>query len=188
MSQTDPPADRPQDPGRARSDADADDGEIIEVEVVEEIDIEVIETTAVHQPFTMPDDGEGEDWGGDDSGDDPLAALFGGGGGAGGGLDLGSLMEQAAAMQSQLVEAQARAAETVIEGAAGGGVVKVSVTGGWEFQSVTIDPSAVDPNDVEMLQDLVLAALHHAAQQVAELQQSAVDLGGLDIGDLFGGG
>jgi len=107
---------------------------------------------------------------------------------AGGGLDMGALFEQAAKMQEQLLAAQQEAADTVVEGVAGGGVVKVSVTGAMEFRSVEIDPSAVDPDDVEMLQDLVLAALHDATAQVLQLQGGSVDLGGLDLGGLLGGG
>ncbi len=86
-------------------------------------------------------------------------------------LDLGQLMAQAQAMQEQLLAAQAEAAEQVVEGQSGGGVVRIEVTGGMEFRSVTIDPAAVDPDDVEMLQDLVLAALHEAMARVAELQR-----------------
>lgn len=118
---------------------------------------------------------------------DPLAALLGGGSGGAGGLDLGALMEQASQMQSQLLAAQQEAAETVVEGVAGGGVVKVGVTGTLDFQSVTIAPEAVDPDDVEMLQDLVLAALRHAMEQIQDAQQGSLDLGGLDLGGLFGG-
>ncbi len=103
------------------------------------------------------------------------------------GLDMGALFEQASKMQEQLLAAQQQAAESIVEGAAGGGVVRISVTGTMEFQSVTIDPSAVDPDDVDMLQDLVLAALHDAVNQVGELQQDSVGLGGLDLGDLLGG-
>ena len=99
------------------------------------------------------------------------------------GLDLGALLEQAQTMQQQLMYAQAAAAEQVVEGHAGGGVVKVTVTGGMEFTSVTIDPSAVDPDDVEMLEDLVLAAIHDAVHQVQALQQQS--LGGL--GGALGG-
>ncbi len=108
------------------------------------------------------------------------------------GLDMGALFAQASKMQEQLMAAQQEAAEALVEGVAGGGVVKIRVTGTMEFQSVTIDPSAVDPDDVEMLQDLVLAALHDAVAQVGELQQGSMglgglDLGGLDLGDLLGG-
>ncbi len=99
-------------------------------------------------------------------------------------------MEQAAARCSpRCLAAQEQAAETtVVEGVSGGGVVRISVTGGLDFQGVTIDPSAVDPDDVEMLQDLVLAALRHAVEQINELQAGGgIDLGGLGLGDLFGG-
>ena len=100
------------------------------------------------------------------------------------GPDMGDLLRQAQAMQEQLMAAQARAAEQVVEGQAGGGVVKVQVTGSMEFRSVTISPDAVDPDDVEMLEDLVLAAIHDATAKVQELQQGA--LGGLDMGGLGG--
>jgi DNA-binding YbaB/EbfC family protein len=100
-----------------------------------------------------------------------------------GGLDLGALLEQAQQMQQQLMEAQAAAADQVVEGHAGGGVVKVTVTGAMDFRSVTIDPAAVDPSDVTMLEDLVLAAIHDAVHQVQELQQQS--LGGL--GGALGG-
>lgn len=121
------------------------------------------------------------------SADDPLAALLGGGGGGAGGLDLGALMEQASNMQHQLLAAQEQAASTVCEGVAGGGAVRIELTGGFEPRSVTIAAEAVDPDDVEMLQDLVLAALSDAIEQVQDLQSGSMDLGGLDLGDLLGG-
>ena len=114
---------------------------------------------------------------------DPLAALLGGGSGGSGGLDFGALLEQASTMQAQLLAAQEQAAETVLEGVAGGGAVRIEDTGGWEFRSVTISPDAVDPTDVDMLQDLVLAALTDAASRVEALQHGS--LGGL--GGLLGG-
>ncbi|CAN5801700.1 hypothetical protein BH23ACT2_BH23ACT2_10580 [soil metagenome] len=120
--------------------------------------------------------------GGDQVADDPLTALLG----SDGGIGLGSLMEQASQMQAQLLAAQQEAASAMVEGVAGGGAVRISVTGAYQFESVAIDPAAVDPNDVDMLQDLVLAALRHAAEQVDELQSGSVDLGGLGLGDLFG--
>jgi DNA-binding YbaB/EbfC family protein len=92
--------------------------------------------------------------------------------------DLGSLMDQLQQMQ----EAQTR----VFEGQAGGGAVRISATGALEFESVSITPAAVDPDDVEMLQDLVLAALHDLARQVIGAQKGV--LGGLDFGDLDLGG
>jgi DNA-binding YbaB/EbfC family protein len=99
------------------------------------------------------------------------------------GPDLGALLQQAQQMQQQLVAAQAEAASQEHEGVAGGGAVKVTVTGGMEFRSVTIRPDAVDPDDVEMLEDLVLAALHEAVGKVNAAQQES--LGG--IGGALGG-
>ena len=94
--------------------------------------------------------------------------------------DLGGLLSQMQQMQQQLMDAQQTAAAQLVEGRAGGGVVKVTVTGGMEFRDVTIDPSVVDPDDVEMLQDLVLAALRDAVTRANELNREA--LGGLGLG------
>lgn len=77
----------------------------------------------------------------------------------------------------------------VYEGHAGGGAVVVRATGDLEFESITIAPEVVDPADVEMLQDLVLAALHDLATTMAQAQQAAMGaLGALDLGGLLGGG
>ena len=101
-------------------------------------------------------------------------------------FDMGGLLQQAQAMQEQLLAAQAQAAEQVVEGQSGGGAVKVRVTGGLDFQAVTIDPSAVDPDDVGMLEDLVLAAVNDAVAKAQEASQAATSqaLGGLDLGGL----
>ncbi len=103
---------------------------------------------------------------------------------SGGGFDMGSLLEQAMEMQQQLLAAQAEAAEAVVEGHAGGGAVTIRVSGAMVFQSVTIAPEVVDPDDVELLADLILAALHDATDQIAQLQQSS--MGGLDLGAMGG--
>ena len=97
--------------------------------------------------------------------------------------DMNALLKQAQQMQQQLLDAQAAAAGEVYEGQSGGGVVRVRVTGGMDFESVEIDPAAVDPDDVEMLQDLVLAAVREAVAKVNAAQQEA--LGGL--GGALGG-
>jgi DNA-binding YbaB/EbfC family protein len=94
--------------------------------------------------------------------------------------DLGSLLGKA----QEMMQASAQAADAVVEGQAGGGAVRVTVNGRFEFQSVTIAPAAVDPTDVAMLEDLVLAALHDATSQIGARQQQA--LGGLDLGGLGG--
>ena len=98
--------------------------------------------------------------------------------------DFGDLLRQAQAMQEQLIQAQQAAAEQVVQGHAGGGVVTIEVTGGMEFRSVRIAREVVDPEDIEMLEDLVLAALNDAVHQASELSRQA--MGGLDIGGLQG--
>jgi len=91
-----------------------------------------------------------------------------------GSFDLGALLEAAQGMQQNLMAAQAEAAMQVVEGHAGGGLVRIEVTGGMQFKSVHIDPKAVDPDDVEMLEDLVLAALHDAVHQAQDLSNQAM--------------
>lgn len=135
--------------------------------------------TPVLQGGGLPDDGEPGVLPIDPEG---INALLG----ADGGIDFGSLMEQASNMQAQMLAAHEQAASQVVEGVAGGGAVRINVSGGFEFQSVVIDPSAVDPDDVEMLQDLVLAALRDAIEQVNSLQTGSVDLKALGLGGLFG--
>ena len=100
--------------------------------------------------------------------------------------DMNQLLKQAQKMQEQLMAAQAQAAEQEVEGQSGGGVVKVRVTGGMEFRAVTIDPAAVDPDDVAMLEDLVLAAIHDAMAKAKAVSESA--MGGFDLPGLGGGG
>ena len=104
------------------------------------------------------------------------------------GLDLGALVQQAQALQQQMAEAQERQAAQVITGTAGGGKVSVEMTGGGEFRNVSIDPEAVDPDDVELLEELILAALRDATAQVAEASEQA--MGGVELPDLgaLGGG
>jgi DNA-binding YbaB/EbfC family protein len=91
--------------------------------------------------------------------------------------DLGELLKQAQAMQQQLVEAQSAVAEQEIEGAAGGGAVRIVATGGLEFKSVHIAPEALEDGDASMIEDLILAALHDVIDKANELNSSA--LGGL---------
>lgn len=104
--------------------------------------------------------------------------------------DLQGLLAQAQQVQEQLLAAQAETAEQVLEGSAGGGVVVVAVTGGMEVRSVRISPEVVDPSDVEMLEDLVLAAVRDAVVQVQDAQQASLGglgLGGGGLGGLLGG-
>ncbi|MCX7620377.1 MAG: YbaB/EbfC family nucleoid-associated protein [Acidimicrobiales bacterium] len=110
--------------------------------------------------------------------------------------DMGGLLQAAVQMQQQFLEAQQEAASTVVEGAAGGGAVRIEVTGGMEFRGVHIDPAAVDPDDVELLEDLILAALGDAMSKVKALQERAMPnlalpglgVGGLDFGNVFASG
>src|SRR6476469_1039214 len=94
----------------------------------------------------------------------------------GGGFDLSSLLDSA----QQLMSAQQEAAESELVGSAGGGKVEVTVTGGGEFRHVRISPDVVDPADVPLLEDLVLAALRDAMARINAAQSAA--LGGLDLG------
>ena len=97
-----------------------------------------------------------------------------------GGMDLGGLLASA---QEMMAGVQA-AAEAVVEGTAGGGLVTVEVDGHFDFKSITIDPKAIDPDDVSLLEDLVLAALRDATEQVRAGQSGA--MGGMDLGGLGG--
>ncbi|UGY95122.1 YbaB/EbfC family nucleoid-associated protein [Streptomyces gobiensis] len=94
------------------------------------------------------------------------------------------LLQQAQKMQQDLAAAQQELAETPVEGSAGGGLVKATVTGAGELQSLVIDPKSVDPEDTETLADLVLAAVRDANSAAQQLQQSklgplAQGLGGM---------
>jgi DNA-binding YbaB/EbfC family protein len=96
------------------------------------------------------------------------------------GPDLGGLLSQMQQMQQQLLEAKDSATAQVVEGRAGGGAVTIRVTGGMEFQDVTVDRNLVDPDHLDELQDVVLAALRDAVEKVNELNRQA--LGGLGLG------
>ncbi len=89
----------------------------------------------------------------------------------GGQPNLQQLMKQAQKMQQQVQSAQAELAEAEVSGTAGGGLVTVTLTGLGEVKSVRIDPKAVDPDDVETLEDLVVAALHAGAEEVRKLTE-----------------
>ena len=91
-----------------------------------------------------------------------------------------ALMKQAQKMQQQLAAAQAELADAEVTGTSGGGLVTVTVTGGGEVRALKIDPKVVDPEDVETLEDLVLAALNDASAAAAAL--SAEKMGPLTGG------
>lgn len=104
----------------------------------------------------------------------------------GGQPNLQQLMQQAQKMQQQLAEAQAELADTEVTGTSGGGLVTVTISGSGEVKSVKIDPKVVDPDDVETLEDLVLAAVHNANDSVRKLTEEKMGpvtggMGGLGL-------
>ena len=104
-----------------------------------------------------------------------------------GGMNQMQMMKQAQKMQQDLLKMQQEMEEKQYEATAGGGVITAVVSGKRELVRVTIDPEAVDPDDVEMLQDMVVAAVNEAMRK-AEADQSANMAkltGGLNLGGLF---
>ncbi len=110
------------------------------------------------------------------------------GGGFPGGMgmpgNMGNLMKQAQKMQRQMEESQKELETKEVTGQAGGGVVKITVSGKKEITKVEIDPEAVDPEDTEMLEDLIMAAANEALRSMDELTQQTMGrfaggLGGL---------
>jgi DNA-binding YbaB/EbfC family protein len=99
-------------------------------------------------------------------------------------FDPNKLMKQVAKMQADVQKAQDELANEQVEGTAGGGMVTVTATGSGDIVGIKLAPEAVDPEDVEMLEDLILAAIHEASRSAQTLQQKK--LGGLTGG--LGGG
>jgi len=93
------------------------------------------------------------------------------------------LLRQAQEMQAKLLQAQEEFALKTIEVSAGGGMIKVAVKGNQRLESITIDPEAVDPDDVEMLQDLIVAAVNEALDKLQKEQSEAMGplAGGLQL-------
>lgn len=98
------------------------------------------------------------------------------------------IMKQMQQMQQKMEQAQSELATETVEASAGGGTVTVIVGGDLQVREVRIDPQAVDPEDVEMLQDLVVAATNEAVRAAQELAQKKLGgvTGGLDLGGLPG--
>ncbi len=86
--------------------------------------------------------------------------------------DMNQMLEQVQKMQEDMLATQEALATETVEASVGGGVVTAVVTGTGALESVTIDPSAVDPDDVEMLQDLIVAAVNEGLRKAQELQAS----------------
>ena len=104
--------------------------------------------------------------------------------------NLNALLQQAQKMQADMMAAQEKLKDEKVEASAGGGMVKVVMSGDLELKSLEIDPDAVDPDDVEMLQDMVMAAINEALRQGLDLQSKVTDSGSLDPStamDMLGG-
>ena len=106
-------------------------------------------------------------------------------GGGPGGFDVNALMKQAQQMQAEMMEAQEKLKDEVVEASAGGGMVKVKMSGDLRLLEIAIDPEAIDPEEAELLQDMVLAAVNEAIRSGQELATSK--LGGI-AGGAGGGG
>lgn len=102
-------------------------------------------------------------------------------------MDMNKMMKQVQKMQAQMQKMQEELAEKTVEATAGGGAVKVVVNGKQEIVDITIDPDAVDPDDVEMLEDLILAAVNEGLRNVQEMLNQEIGklTGGLNIPGLF---
>jgi len=99
------------------------------------------------------------------------------------GFDMNQLLQQAQQMQAQMAQAQEQLAQEVVEASAGGGLVTVKATGTGEIREIRIDPKAIDPDDPELLEDSVLAAVNEALRSAQALAQSKLggSLGGLGL-------
>jgi DNA-binding YbaB/EbfC family protein len=111
--------------------------------------------------------------------------------------NINKMLEEATKLQEEMAAAQEKLKEERVDASAGGGMVKVVATGDGRLESIAIDPDAVDPEDVELLQDMVLAAVNEALRQAEQLRDKAMEgaagfdpmeaLGSLGLGGLGGG-
>ena len=100
------------------------------------------------------------------------------------GMDMNQLFQQVGQMQEQMQKAQAELANETVEATAGGGMVTVIASGAGEIREIKIEPKAIDPNDPEILEDMILAAVNEAIRAAQNLMESK--LGGLAGGALGG--
>lgn len=118
----------------------------------------------------------------------PSGSRIGGTGGMGGagGPNMNQMLQQVQQMQEEMAAAQAALASQTVEGSAGGGMVKAEANGRQQILNVKINPECVDPDDVEMLEDLVLAAVSDALEKSAALAADALQgpMGGMDLGGI----
>ncbi len=100
-------------------------------------------------------------------------------------MDFNKMMEQVQQMQAQMQQAQEELKNETVQATAGGGMVTVTATGGGEIKEIKIDPKAIDPDDPELLEDTVLAAVNEALRSATALAQTrmgaATGLGGLGL-------
>ena len=99
------------------------------------------------------------------------------------GMDMNKMLEQVQQMQQQMQQAQEELKNETVQASAGGGMVTVTATGGGEIREIKIDPKAIDPDDPEVLEDMVLAAVNEALRSAQGLMESR--LGGM-MGGLGG--
>ncbi len=99
------------------------------------------------------------------------------------GMNMQQMMRQAQKMQKELAKAQQEVAAMTFEGTAGGGMVSVTARGDMTIESITIDPEAIDPEDVEMLQDMICAAVNEAIRGINEMSNARMGAvtGGMNI-------
>ena len=101
--------------------------------------------------------------------------------------DFGAILKQAQQMQADMAKAQEELKNETVEATVGGGMVSVKMSGDLELQEIKIDPEAVDPEDVDMLQDMVLAAVNEAIRSAQELASSKMNQAAGGLGELGGG-
>jgi DNA-binding YbaB/EbfC family protein len=101
--------------------------------------------------------------------------------------DFGAILKQAQQMQSEMMKVQDELKNEVVEATVGGGMVAVKMSGDLELKEIRIDPEAVDPDDVDMLQDLVLAAVNEAIRSAQELAASKMNQAAGGLGGMGGG-
>ena len=102
--------------------------------------------------------------------------------------NMNQMMKQVQKMQADMVKAQEALANETVEASAGGGMVTVTITGDLQVKDIVIAPDAIDPEDPELLQDMVLAAVNEAIRQAQELAATRMGAltGGMDLGALGG--
>ena len=103
-------------------------------------------------------------------------------------MNIGQIAKMAQQMQTQMAQVHAELKETTLEATAGGGAVRVVITGAQEVRAIEIDPGAVDPDEVEMLQDLVMTAVNDAIARSKELERERMSslAGGMGLPGLPG--